>query len=372
MKKVHFLFLLLCLLYRANLCAQKNNNVVLVLPFCTKLTMANPNHSYIQLANLSREYYQGMRIALDSLQKNNIALNITVLDTENDSLVLVKLLKKQAMKDAQLIIGPILKGGNKIMGDFVKGKDAFHVSPLMTFVKPDADDANTIAANPYINAYGKLIIDHLKKREQSDSFYIIVVSDKSTLDKNITASLKSSLPKKAKLKIVDADKLTELTGFLSSAKTNHIIIPSSSEKVVGNFYKSVKDTSLFRTMVVYGLPQWLDFKNPNYLLWQQANTCIGTPYFIDYDREDVKAFMNDYRKAYFTDPTEAAFKGYDQTLLLISQLNLHGKRMLSKLEEQPQQTLHTTFNFKKLDDKGGYQNYYLNWIGLQDLKWILE
>lgn len=346
------------------------NKAVLMLPFCSKLTLANPNHSDFQLSELSREYYQGLLVAMDSLERLNIAIDLTVLDTENDSTMVAKLLKKQAMKDAQLIIGPVLKAGNKMLANFVKDKEIIHVSPLMTFVKPELADANTIAANPYLSSYGKLIGDFIQSGLVKDSVVVFIVSDKSTLDKNVTAGIKQTLNKTIKIRTIEAEKIGDIEGLLSNQFMNHIIIPTNSEKVVNNFLKAIKDTTHFRNIKLYGFPQWFEFKNVSYNQLQQANVRIATPFFIDYSDLCVHSFIQAYRDRFFTEPTEAAFKGYDQALLLLTQLNQHGKKMIAKIEEEPQPTFHTMFNFKRIPDNGGYENYYLNFIGIQDLKYL--
>jgi len=349
----------------------KENKVVLLMPFCSKLTLANPMHSDIQLSNLSREYYQGLLIALDSLEQANIAVNLTVLDTENDSMTVVRHLNKQPMKDAELIIGPVFKSGNKMIGEFVKGRDVFHVSPLMTFSKPDATDMNTISSNPYISSYGRLIVKQIKiTQPETDDYTIIVISDKSSLDKTITAGIKQAAGKTTKIKIIDVSKLSELSAALSATQPKYVVIPSSSEKVVTEFFNSIKDTSLFNNLSLYGLPQWLDFKNVNYVQWQQANIHIGTPFYIDYTKEEVRNFIRLYREKYFTDPSEAAFKGYDQALVFITCLNSYHKKMLAKIADFPLPALHTQFNISQNLDKGGYQNYYLNWLTMQQYKLI--
>lgn len=364
---------LICLGIFASTCAsaQKRNNIVVLMPFCSKQILANPNHSNGQLGTLSREYYQGVMIAADSLERAEIPVNVSVFDTENDSMVLVSVLKKAALKDADVILGPVMQGGNKVMTDFVKGKDIYHVSPLMTFSKTKLNDPNFISANPDLPFYAKYILRYIRD-DSKDSAQIIVVSDKSGLDKTMTAAIKlwAAQNKSIKIKFVDFAKGMNMQSALSATLPNHILIPSSNENTVNAALRSIKDTALFSGVNVYGFPQWLEFKNPDYILWQQANVRIATPFFIDYSRPDVKAFIKAYRERFYTEPTEAAFKGYDQFLFFAQHVDKDGKKLMSKAEGNPQQMLHTVFDFKKQDEKSGYQNCYLNILGIEELKFV--
>jgi hypothetical protein len=365
------LFLCLILLVFASVAQKRTNNIVMLMPFCSKQILTNPNHSDAQLGNLSREYYQGGLIAIDSLERAKVPVRLSVFDTENDSMIMVNILKKTQLKDAELILGPVMQGGNKVLTDFVKGKDIYHVSPLMTFSRTKLVDPSWISANPDLPSYGKLLYQYIRDRNK-DSVNIIIISDKSSLDKTISASLKQAnlANKSIKIRTVDFVKGMSLETYLSKTLYNHIIIPTTSENVVNGTIRGIKDTALFSNVTVYGFPQWLEFKNPNYVAWQQANVQIASPFFVNHDRQDVKAFIIAYREKFYTEPSEAAYKGYDQMLYFAAMLNEHGKKFGKKMEGEPQEVLHTTFDFRKQDDKGGYQNYYINWIGIREFKFV--
>jgi hypothetical protein len=351
----------------------RDNKVVLLMPFCNRLTLDNPANTNAQLSNLSREYYQGALLALDSLERSKIRLTLTVLDSENDSNVTVGLLKKPAMRDCDLIVGPILQGGNRVVSNFVKEKNILHVSPLMTLSKTKFSDPNLISPNPSLSLYPKFIAQKIKDQGNGGEVSIIIISDKSNLDKTVTAAFKQlQLQQKGlKLKVVDYTAALDLKSMLQAGQMNHIVVPSSSEPVVNRILKNISDTSLLSHITFYGFPQWLEFKNPDYRLWEQANVRITTPFFVDYNRDAVKDFIRSYRERFFTEPTEAAFKGYDQLLYLCQGLNDSGLKMLQRMEDRQASMLGSTFCFKKQEDKSGYQNSCIYFLGVRELRWTI-
>ena len=52
------------------------------------------------------------------------------------------------------------------------------------------------------------------------------------------------------------------------------------------------------------------------------NLHLSLPYFVDYNREEVKDFLMKYRALFNNEPTPFAFQGYDVTL---SAFSLNGK-----------------------------------------------
>ena len=127
---------------------KKANNISLLLPFCSKQILADPNYKDAELGNLCREYYQGALIALDSFEKAEVNVRLSVFDTENDSLTTYKITQKTAFKESELIIGPVRQGGNKVLSQFARKNNVFHVSPLMTFSRTKLDDPFWVSANP--------------------------------------------------------------------------------------------------------------------------------------------------------------------------------------------------------------------------------
>jgi hypothetical protein len=365
MKKSIAIAYVLMLLVNTHATAQSAQQMVLLLPFCAKLSLDNTNHSNAQLSKLSREYYQGALIALDSFEKRNAAIQVSVFDTNNDSLTLVGILKKPELKKANIIFGPIMQGGNKVMADYAKNKSVFHVSPLMTFSKTQIADPNLILPNPNLTSYPSTIINYIDK--QSAQANIVVITDKGASISNVLTPVfkQYATQRQERIKFLDMASLSDLSKQISISN-NHIVVLSSNETKVHQALAIIKDTSVLNKCAFWGWPQWLDFKNPDYRLWEQTHVIIPTPYFIDYSRHEVKHFISAYRERFFTEPSEASFKGYDQMWYFGKQLIDEGKLKVDKLM-QPQELLHNTFQYKKAAEKEGYQNMQLNLITIENL-----
>lgn len=365
-----YLSVLLCLLAAVQLFAQKKAaNIAMVMPFCSEKIMANPDCYDAQLGNLCREYYQGALIALDSLEQASVSLRLSVYDTNNDSMVLLKILQKPQLKDAELIIGPVMQGGNKMMTNFVKGRGVYHVSPLMTFSKTRLDDAYWISANPDLPTYATFLYNYISQLTH-DSANIILVSDKSSLDKNINSVIRQITPtgKMMKVKLVEFEKSIDLVKHLSLTLPNHVIIPSGNESNINTVLRRIKDTVETFRITCYGFPHWLEFKNADYDVWQRLDMHIVSPFFVDYDNLRVQAFIAAYRERFHTEPSEVAFKGYDQLLLFGTGLAENGKNFITKIDNKPQPALHTRFLFRRQKEGSSYQNEFLNVIRMDDYK----
>jgi ABC-type branched-subunit amino acid transport system substrate-binding protein len=347
---------------------KKSNNISLLLPFCGKQILENPNYKDAELGNLCREYYQGALIALDSCERARIPVRLSVFDTENDSMTVVGIMQKTNFKESELIIGPVKQNGNLVLSQFCKKNEVFHISPLMTFSKSKIDDPFWISANPDLPAYATILTKHITTTDPLAQ--IIVVIDKSVIGKSIGAAFKQlSTDKKLKIKVIEYSSALDVKLYSSSVSSNHIVIAALQEGVVNATLRNIKDTSNISNLHTYGFMQWFDFKTIDYTILQRVNPIIISPFFVDYTKTEVKTFVEQYRERFNTEPSEAAFKGYDQMLLFSHALSKQGKRFMDELNERNLRMLGTNYYFVK-QKNGSYQSMYLNLLRLENFKLI--
>lgn len=335
------------------------------MPFCSKEIATNPNSHNAELGKLCREYYQGMHIALDSLNKVGDKIIFHVYDTQNDSLVTLKIIQKPEFKASNLIIGPVLQGGNKMLTPLCNDKKIYHVSPLMTFSKTRLNDKYWISTHPNLTSFAGILYNYIQAH--FDTVQILVVSDRSSFDKHVGEGFKSLSPssKKIIIKTVSYTPTLDVNPFLSATRHNILVIPTHNEQVANNILYQMKDTSMYRNLTCFGFQQWLDFKNADIELWQSRNVIFATTFYIDYANPATRKFIETYREKYGTEPSEAAYKGYDQGLLFIGKRVKKGKDFMEKIADSTFHSIHTPYQFVK-QKSGAYHNNILNFIHFQN------
>ncbi len=363
----HFIFAFIFTIAAFQLSAQnkKANNVSLLLPFCSKQILANPNYKDAELGNICREYYQGVLIAIDSLELAGVKLRLNVFDTENDSLTLLRIMQNVAFKESELFLGPVRQGGNQVLSQFCKINEIYHISPLMTFSKIKMDDPFWISANPDLPIYAGIILKQILSVDTAAN--IIVVFDKSIVGKSLGQAFKNlASNKKLRLKVLEYNPALDLKLYTSNLYANHIVVAATQESAVNGALRNMGDTSTTYKLTTYGLMQWFDFKNVDYNLYQRFNLSVFSPFYADYTRDDVKQFVVKYRERFSTEPTEAAIKGYDQMLLFTFALNQNGKKFMDNLVDKNIPALGTSFNFIKYKESSSYQTGFLNLLKLDN------
>lgn len=72
------------------------------------------------MSSYAIEFYEGVLVALDSLKKDGLSIQMSVFDTGNDTAKTAAILRKPEMKTMDLIIGPLYYKNFIKVADFAK------------------------------------------------------------------------------------------------------------------------------------------------------------------------------------------------------------------------------------------------------------
>lgn len=348
--------------------------IALLMPFCAEEINQNPNHKNADLGDACREYYQGLLIAADSLKNAGFNIEITIFDTERDTIKFKKILDNEAVQNADFIIGPVIKEGQLMMQHFKNKKNAFHLSPLFTFTKTKINDERAISAYPDLTFYADYFVSYLNKNSSVGNIIVLVgkdISDKA-LANYLKQIIKPEFP--LKVKLVELAKVTDIYKNLSKESENYIFMASDDENQINAALKMIADTNNTFKMNTFALRKLIDFNIINTEYWLKSNLHIISPFYIDYSNLLTKKFIETYRIFYETEPNEFAFVGYDQFISTVStyaQTNGSFKE-LNKIT--PFSLLANRYLLKEKNNSLGLQNSYLHILkytndGLIEVGW---
>ncbi len=373
MNKIVFI-ILICISTKLIAQSKEPIKIALLMPFCAKNINQNANHKNADLGNACREYYQGLLIAADSLKNAGNNIEITVFDTERDTVKFKKILQNDAVLNADLIIGPVVKEGQIMMQKKKKKKNAYHLSPLFTFTKTKINDPKSISAYPDLNYYAEYLVNYLNKIDATGN--LIVVYGKDASDKMLSNYLKQIVKPEMDLNLKQADinKPNDVLLQFDRIKNNYVFLACDDESQINSILKTIADTNNNFKETTFGLRKIIDFKDLNLEDWEATNLHIITPFYINYNDSLTKKFITTYRNYHETEPNEYAFVGYDQFIMTVSSY-IQTKGTFSKLNElKPFDLLANKYLLKEKTDLPGIQNSFLHILkytpqGMKEVSW---
>ncbi len=316
-------------------------------------------------------YYEGFRMALDSLEKTGVSLKVTVYDIGHDTLKTIKLLQNPELKNMDLIFGMLYHRNFQLVSDFCEKNNIPIINPISEREQILDKHRKVFKIHPPLKSQLPELIHYLGTNFRDST--IIVISDDLRTNKATANNILSKLEEDT-LDVHMANGVEEVLSLLSKKKGNIIILISEDKSFVLNVVTGLNEHRNEFSATLLGLPRWDRFDDieADYLV--NLKTHVLAPYFIDYDDPGVKKFVAMYQEHYQTDPEVMAFQGFDITFYFITALCRYGKSFEHCIPELHMKSLQTDFRFSSTKGNGfenqywemyEYDNYHLKRIVLQ-------
>lgn len=329
------------------------------------------------------EFYQGVLIAVDSLKKQGVNIQLFTYDTAPDTNKVKQILALPQMRAVDLIIGPAYASNLQLVSDFSLRHQIKMIYPLSS-VNP------YLNTNPYlfqVNAEDTMLYhrysDYIVKQQPNNRIVLIkyAVPDKNEI--KLAAEIKNKLYLKYLPMGVMPDyveiafseqNVQGLEALLSKDKLNVVVIPSPGEadvsKIITTLHGVSKSTVVKVKLIGFG--NWLRFQTINAEEVHDLDTHILTPYVLDHSNAAVSRFSAKYRAWYHTEPFAVApyfirpgqnarysrygIWGFDVAYFFIDARVKYGKQFEYCLNNLHAGQIQFNFNFKRNGNWGGFYN----------------
>lgn len=317
------------------------------------------------------DFYQGFLLAVDSLKRDGVSMNISVYNTTKNIQEAKKFLAEKSVKESDLIIGPVYPELLQPFADFSRDNRINIVSPL-------SQNNALLKGNPYyfqVNPSTLVQFDEFVSKVDfctDKNLMVVYEDDSSTIDisnkykglvKNRISQCENSDGVHFKeLKYIPGGVTAEISDKLNQSMTdqkeNVFIIPSENEAFVSDFLSHLFALTTYYNykVKVYGFPKWLKFKNVPIDYYYRLNLHLFTPYFVDYTRKDVKGFVDDYRHYYRAEASQYSFQGYDIGLYFLTAMKKFGVDFKYCLQNLKIDLLQSDYRFIQQSSVDGFDN----------------
>ena len=283
---------------------------------------------------LAINYYYGAKMAFSRLGQEGLNINVNVFDTQASTSVTSSFLSGGAVPESNLIIGPAKKENVALVADFCKNSGITMFSPFNASPTIAKDNPFYVQARPTLESHGKKIIEHALARYQPEQI-VLVVRDKGVEKKRLKifqeeypVNSSDSLGKFQELILPgDLKSLAEydLMPIIKQDVETVFIMPSwSNESFIYSFLRQIRVVKGQNPVVVYGMPQWMEYERISYDYYEALNVHVSSEFFVDTESQSVKNFQREFFEKYGMIPDKNAYKGYDEMMFLGRRLQNNG------------------------------------------------
>jgi LysM repeat protein len=322
------------------------------------------------------ELYEGVLIAADTLRSLGLDVRLHVYDIKSDTVVVTKLIESGALRDMDLIIGPVYSHNLSIVAAYASTYEIPVISPVpLRNTSPLFNNPFLFMINPSLDVAQEKIAKRTK--DYSDNNFIFIHSDSAHANQDVT-EFKNKIFRELTTKVpyeeikfkefifysrstFDGDSINRLGHALSDQTKNFVIIASEDPPVISECIADLHSLLKKFDISIMGYPLVRGLDNDDLKDYFDLGIELYSPYWIQNEMPDIKNFYRSFRQKFLTEPAEGSFawEGYDITYYFLSGLAMHGKDFIKNPEIHNPDLLRTSYQFRRKAEGSGFENQKL-------------
>jgi ABC-type branched-subunit amino acid transport system substrate-binding protein len=302
-------------------------NVVVMLPFKTKETLESLN-ALKGSVRLAVDYYEGLKMALNDLEREGLSMNVRVVDTQADGAVVDSLLSTSHLLEADIIIGPVTSENIRKVSTFCRERNITMISPLNSKTEGVKFANNMLVLNPTIETHGENILNHIKTQYPYRRNVVIVSSGKPyevELVKHMQShAAANGMGTLREYNCNDKFSLAELKEQMTVGDSNLVVFTFwHDEDMINRALRELNASPKGRT-IVYGMPIWISFQKVPFNIYNNIGICVSSESHYDINDPEIQKFKRRYFNAYRWPPSNYAYRGYDDMVFIGRAIKRYG------------------------------------------------
>ena len=313
------------------------------------------------------EFYEGALLALDSLKKQGVSVDLHVYDSGDKEESIQPILAKPEMREMNLIIGP---SHDKHIAEVASFAETTGIRTVIPFAR----QVDAVFTNPYIyqvntpqSYFYSEVYDHFFMQFPHPN--IIFFEAPEERDDELISGFKRELTDRGvpyTIQIADTatNKDTILT-LLDTERQNILMMTSEKSGSLNNmvpvFQLLVRDTAATKFDIhLFGYPQYQVYTSNHLASFCEIDTYFYSSFYTNNLLPAAKEFHQKYRRTYSKEIVNRypkyAILGFDITYYFLKAMHQYGTDMDSRLHEMKYKPLQTGFKFERVNNWGGFIN----------------
>ena len=311
------------------------------------------------------EYYEGFLMAVDSLKKQGVSIDLYTYDTKGKTATTNNILAKKEMKDMDIIFGPANTQDMDALATFADKNNIRLVVPFApkvdeVFKNPHIYQVNTPQSYLYSEVY-----EHFTRKFGDCNVIFLNASNGDREKDDFIKGLKGELRNDgiSYRDFTVTGNFYELTTVMDTLK-NNVFIPTSGKstalvKILPQLTQIRREMPHYN-MNLFGYPEWQTYTNDYLASFYEIDTYFYSSFYTNNLFPAAVNFTHSYRRWYSKDMANIYPKygmlGYDTGYFFLKGLSKYGNKMEENLSSIQVTPIQTGFKFERVNNWGGFIN----------------
>lgn len=320
------------------------------------------------------EFYEGVQLALDSLQKEQVRLEVFIYDTRSARQTLEQQLDKAVRDKVELILAHCSTNEVKTFAD--KALEA-NIPVINTTIPNEGGATNNpffVVLNPTLRTQCEGIFNYVKKYYAGRR--VVVFRKKGRLEDGIksywedAAKAQGSTALRVKyVDLPDSFTINHLRPHLDTTQQTICLAGTLDINFGSRLIKQLASINKKYRSVVIGMPTWESLRDLNKAEYKGIEIIYSTPFYNAKQDKASRSIINYFNTRMYSRPSDMVFRGYETTWNFGRLLIRYGKDLASNLGNK-QYSLFTAFDLQPVLDRNALTLDYFENKKLYFIKWF--
>jgi len=331
------------------------------------------NEDFNPIAMNFIEFYQGILLSLEEFKNNGFKINLNVFDTEKGTSKLNAIIENKEFQQSNIIIGPAFPDQMKIVAEFARKNSIYIISPVSCHEDFLKDNPYLFQVNTGIDRELKADMELLKPDTSKNILLVYnsnsIETDQYKNNKELSKNVLKVNNSKVKEITVYANDFTDMKSEIDSLRDNLVFSPETDEIFITNMLSVLESTLVENKVYVIGMMEWANFKGIDLNYFYDMQLKYHTPFYVDYEKENIKKFLKKYRIYFNTEPVKSSKYGFNYSMLgydiasyFTEAYTKYGQDFSRYLPCLKYNSLVAPFNFIEESPGSGFANTYLQLV----------
>ncbi len=324
--------------------------VALLLPFKTNendTIEASKLFTKSRLANIVTDFYLGAEVAIDSLRKQGVKIELNVFDTQRNGTKIKTILEENDLNKNDVIIGPLYSEEIVMVTNKI---DIPVVFPVYSKNQSKFSSSKIVKTSPEKNVFKEELITFIKDSITKQN--IILVGDGKSPSNNAVNTIKKSLESHDSITNVYLVKPKEgyiprnrFTDVFKPDVSNWVVLATDNNVIISDAINSVNSLSDSLSMRVFSYNKNRAYDKIDNLKLARINFTYVSDEYVDEESPITKVFNKQYLNKNMVLPSDYATKGFDITYDILIRL-ASGKKLKSTFKSGASYRVESKFDYQ--------------------------
>ena len=312
------------------------------------------------------EYYQGLLLAVDSLKRQGVSMDIYAYDSGTTETSVQQVLNKSEMRGVDVIFGPLYTSQIRPIAEFAHQNDIRLVIPFTShdntvYRNPQVYQVNTPQSYLYSEVY-----DHFLRQFSKANVIFIEATKDADSKADFIKGMREKLASNA-IATTTVRETATAEEYMATLKRDvpNVFVPTSGSddvliKAVPQLMVMANDSLFDHEVHLFGYPEWQTYTKDFLSEFFALDTYFYTSFYTNNLLAAPKQFAVKFRRWYGKDMMDRYPKygmlGFDTGYFFLSGLSRYGSALEDNVGRINLVPMQTGFKFQRVNNWGGFVN----------------